>query len=259
MADYIPQGDGDFNAWQTNFVSYVSNNTAGLGLVAGDVTPLTTAQTAWNTGYAAHVTAAAAAQSARENKDAKRAAFEAAIRPLVKRLQASSSVDDGERQAMGITVRDTTPTAAGPPTTRPVASIDPSERLRHVVHFGDEELPTSKAKPQGVMGAEIWVKVGTAPPVDPSVSASPRFPSDSAVPPSVTAPSRAGRISSAWPHRSYCVGRIQMLGATSATAGSDICSQTFQMAVPWRAAGGGSGGVGRDDHPSASPRCRSPR
>jgi len=31
-----------------------------------------------------------------------------------------------------------------------------------------EATPTSKAKPAGVMGAEIWVKCGDAPPTDPS-------------------------------------------------------------------------------------------
>ncbi len=40
-------------------------------------------------------------------------------------------------------------------------------RLQHTVAFMDESTPTSKAKPAGVMGAEIWVKVGDAPPVDP--------------------------------------------------------------------------------------------
>jgi hypothetical protein len=44
MADYIPAPDADFHAWQLNFVSYASANLAALGLVAGDLTPVTTAQ-----------------------------------------------------------------------------------------------------------------------------------------------------------------------------------------------------------------------
>jgi len=167
MADYLPQADGDFNAWQTNFVTYVSANTAGLGLLPADVTPLTAAQTAWMPAYSGHVTAQATAQGARQNKDDKRAAFEGVIRPLVRRLQASPSVDDTERQAMGITVRDTVHTEQVETPTRPVATVDTSQRLRHLIHFADEGVPTSKAKPAGAMGAEIWVKIGTAP-ADPS-------------------------------------------------------------------------------------------
>ena len=167
MPDYIPPSDGQFDAWQTNFTSYVSVNQAAPGLLPADVTPLTDAQTAWTPAYSGHATAQAAAEAAREDKDGKRTAFEGVIRPLVKRLQASTTVTDTQRQAMGITVRDTTPTPVGPPTTRPVATVDTSERLRHVIEFTDEATPTSKARPAGVMGCEIWVKIGTTP-VDPS-------------------------------------------------------------------------------------------
>ena len=84
------------------------------------------------------------------------------------RLQASSEVDDAERQALGITVRDTIPTPVGPPETRPVASVDTSERLQHTISFADEATPTRRAKPAGVRGAQIWVKIGDPAPLDPS-------------------------------------------------------------------------------------------
>ena len=48
--------------------------------------------------------------------------------------------------------------------------VDTSQRLQHTIHFADESTPTSKAKPAGAMGAEIWVKVapaGDPPPADP--------------------------------------------------------------------------------------------
>ena len=41
MADYIPGGDAAFNAWLDNFVTYATANLANLGLVAGDLTPVT--------------------------------------------------------------------------------------------------------------------------------------------------------------------------------------------------------------------------
>ncbi len=169
--DYIPRADADFNAWLANFVTYANSHLPGLGLVAGDMTAVTTAQATWNTNYPALIAAQAAAQSARQAKDGARTAVEAAVRPLVRRLQASASVDDAERNALGITVPDTRPTAVGPPTTRPVVSVDTRQRLRHTIHFADASSPTSKAKPPGVMGAEVWVKVaavGQPPPADPS-------------------------------------------------------------------------------------------
>lgn len=40
-------------------------------------------------------------------------------------------------------------------------------RLQHTIHFTDESTPTRRAKPAGVIGAEVWVKVDGPPPVDP--------------------------------------------------------------------------------------------
>ena len=165
--DYIPASDAEFNAWQANFVNYANLNLANLGLVPPDLMSIMSAQGAWTPSLTAHIAAQANAQSARATKDANRTALEVLIRALVRRLQASPSVSDAERAALGITVPDTGATAAATPTTRPVCEVDTSQRLRHTIDFTDEGTPTRKAKPAGVLGAEIWVKIGPTPPVDP--------------------------------------------------------------------------------------------
>ena len=167
MPDYIPGGDAPFHAWQNNFITYVNTHLADLGLAAGDVVDLNATAATWTTDYPAHTAAQTAAQGARQAKDGARSAFEDTIRPLVRRLQASPDVDDAERAAMGITVPDREGSPEGPPKTRPVVSVDTSQRLQHTIDFADEATPTRKAKPSGVMGAEIWVKVGDPPPTDP--------------------------------------------------------------------------------------------
>lgn len=171
MPDYIPAPDADFNAWQINFITYASANLAGLGLVAGDLTPVTSQQLAWSIQYPAHITAQAGAQSARATKDATRILFEAAIRPLVARLQASPAVSDGERAALGITI-PSPGGPIGPPTTHPIIKLECGNRLQHTIHFVDSATPTKKAKPAGVLGAEIWIaltSVGSPTPTDPAV------------------------------------------------------------------------------------------
>lgn len=75
MADYIPKADAQFQIWQSNFVTYANANLVALGLVAGDMTPVTSAQTAWSSSFTAHVAAQASAQGARETKDEARAAY----------------------------------------------------------------------------------------------------------------------------------------------------------------------------------------
>lgn len=166
--DYIPNSDTEFSAWVKNFLDYLGANLTKLGLVAADLTPLETALTTWDTTYSANIAAQAAAQGTRQTKDAARNDLEALVRTLAKRLQASVAVLDADRQSLGLNVRSTTRTAAAAPTSRPVATVDTRQRLQHTVSFVDELTPTSRAKPNGVAGCEIWVKIGGAAPVDPS-------------------------------------------------------------------------------------------
>ena len=142
MSNYIPRADSEFNTWQTNFLNYVGANLASLGLTAADLTPLTTAQTSWGNDYTAHVTAQTAAASALQTKETSRDSFETSLRSLVRRLQGLPSLTDAQRAAMNITLRETTRTANAVPDTRPVATVDTSQRLRHTVSFTDERRRT---------------------------------------------------------------------------------------------------------------------
>ncbi len=42
MADYIPGADAEFHAWKQSFVAVGNANLVGLGLIAGDLTAVTT-------------------------------------------------------------------------------------------------------------------------------------------------------------------------------------------------------------------------
>ena len=170
MADYIPGSDTEFQAWASNFITYASVHAVELGIDPAVMVPIVADFTDFATKMAANVAAQQAAQAARQAKDGSRDTLESAIRQLVRQLQASGDVDDSERAALGITIPDTIPTAAGGIDTRPIGMVDTSQRLRHEIRFVDEATPTSRAKPRGVMGCEIWVKVAAqaeAPPADP--------------------------------------------------------------------------------------------
>jgi hypothetical protein len=130
------------------------------------MTPVTTNQTTFNTNFAAHIAAKNGAQAAKQAKDEGGSGLTAAIRPLVRRLRASSAVSNAEREALGITVAQGGG-PIGPPTAwggAPIASVECGARLQHTLRFVDETTPTRKAKPPGVLGVEIWNKVGNTPP-----------------------------------------------------------------------------------------------
>ena len=162
--DYIPPADADFHTWFGNLNDYANANAAALGLTPDQTAALAGAYNGWKTAFPAHTTASAAAAAAKINKDSARDAAETVLRPLVQQLQASQTVTDDQRKNMKITVRATTRTRSSAPTTMPVASVDTSQRLRHVISYKDSS--GNRAKPAGVAYCEIWVKVGTPAPTD---------------------------------------------------------------------------------------------
>ncbi|HEY0376982.1 MAG TPA: hypothetical protein VGC87_08500 [Pyrinomonadaceae bacterium] len=168
MADYIPGSDADFNSWQANFLTYINTNLTALGLTATDLLPLNTSQSDWTNNYSAHMAAQSAAEAALQTKKNTRDSFESSLRSLVRRIQGLPTLTDAQRAGMGVGRRDTPRTASSMPTTRPIGNVDTSQRLRHTINFTDETTPNSRAKPEGAMGCEIWVKVGDPAPTDPS-------------------------------------------------------------------------------------------
>ena len=85
-------------------------------------------------------------------------------RPI--RIMPAPGAPGSQRPTLGswsfITVPDKEPSPVGPTTTRPVVTVDASQRLQYTLDFTDESTSTRQAKPAGVIGAEISVKVAPA-------------------------------------------------------------------------------------------------
>lgn len=163
MADYIPLPDADFRSWAKNYV----RRAADLQLPGPIVTELQALEDDWSIRYADHLRKQDEAKAATVGKDTARAELTAKIRESAAQVQANPDVSDEQKRNAGLPVYKTGRSPAPVPATRPVVEVDTSQRLSHVVHFRDEGS-TSKAKPKGVQAAEIWCKIGDAPPADES-------------------------------------------------------------------------------------------
>ena len=171
-SNYIPRPDGNFSAWAQHYYDAVEKWWSVNGFDESELKPLKEALSAWVAAYASHVKAQAAAEGARQAKDAARAALEKEVRPVTNFVQGYPKTTDADRAEIGITVRDTSKTPTPTPTTRPLVSVDPAARLTHELRLVDEGSPTRRGKPEGVAGAEVWVKLidaGQPAPTDPSV------------------------------------------------------------------------------------------
>jgi hypothetical protein len=169
MADYIPRPDADFSTWFKNFENKTKLTPATFGLVAADIVPITAALADWDAKLLAHTDADTTAQAARVSKDGSRATAELLIRPLVRRIQASPATDDTDRETIGIPIPGANTAPSGPPTSHPMAAVH-CERLRHIISWIDS-VTNRKAKPLGVLGAELWMAltvIGAPTPTDPA-------------------------------------------------------------------------------------------
>jgi len=158
-SNYIPRPDGDFSAWANHYYDAVEKWWSVNGFDESELKPLKEALSAWAAAYPAHVAAQQRAEGARQAKDAARAALEKEVRPVTNFVQGWPKTTNADRAEMGITVRDTSPTPAPAPSSRPLALVESGQRLTHQLRLVDESTPTRRARPAGVLGAEVWVKL----------------------------------------------------------------------------------------------------
>lgn len=166
MADYIPAADPDFHNWQDNFMDYFLARATLLGLDSPDYAHLQTMKDTWDNAYPSHIMMQANARAYTEAKNTARNVYEDALRLFVRRLQILPTMTDEHRQGLGITVENTTGATTVSLLTAPVAVVDNSQRLQHLVQFFDSGTPTKRAKPAWASGCEIWVKIGDPAPID---------------------------------------------------------------------------------------------
>jgi hypothetical protein len=170
MPDFIKSNDNDYAKQLNIFTEYVKANAATVGVTPTEATGLDTARTAYTTSLGIFNTAATTANSLCQTKDTNRAAVETIHRGLNKRFQANPAITPAQKTAMQLNVPSDTRTRAAVPTTRPVATIGSGGHLRHIITYRDETTPGSKAKPAGVVGAEVWGGItaqGAPPPAAP--------------------------------------------------------------------------------------------
>lgn len=155
----IPRPDDNFTAWSAQYVESVKTFWANSGLDESDLKPLEEGQAAWAAAISKYTQAEAAYNAALEAKRDARGAFESAIRPVSAFIQTYFKTTDADRATIGITVRGDTARRAVPPATAPLVSIKLGDRLKHTLRIVDQATPLKLAKPRGVRGCEVWMKL----------------------------------------------------------------------------------------------------
>lgn len=165
MPDYIPSNDTDFTMWQANLTNIIEANMTDWGILPADFTALTGKQATWDEAFMKASNKQNRTMADVQAKDDARMPYEKEIRVFVAQWLASNTkVTNSDRERMGLTVKSGTRAPIPAPTTQPIGNIDYSVRLQHIIHYFDQTSPHKKAKPAGVHGCEIWMKIdGDAP------------------------------------------------------------------------------------------------
>jgi len=159
--DRLP--DRDLVAELNVMSNAIDGDEATYGLVAGDTLSLTSKLSTFVDALDDLDLKTAAATSAYGTRDTTRAALVEDVRMLMKKIRLGVGNDPEKLGAVGLDVYDQTPTAAPMPETAPLAVVD-YEILKHIIRFRDAANPDKRGKPKGMLGAEIWRKVGGDPP-----------------------------------------------------------------------------------------------
>jgi hypothetical protein len=160
--DRLPERDliAELRVYQTK----LTGNEATYGLAAGDTTAITNAIDAFETGCDTLDTKRAETAAARGDRDSLRDALTDLAKSQMRTARNEVGNDSPALGEINLAPYDTTQTPAGEPSGVPFALLD-FGILRHTINFRDAGTPDKRGKPAGVLGCEIWSKVGGSAPV----------------------------------------------------------------------------------------------
>ena len=147
-AEMLSSLDVAAKQWDANLADYPGVTQAMVDELKDLVTEL-------DDGLTDFVAKSAAKKASRARKDDIRARAEAKLR-RVRRIAKAGGATEAALKALG-TEHSTSRSASE--ATVPFPTVDTSNRLQHTIHWQDQAI-ASRRKPAGVMGAEIWAKIG---------------------------------------------------------------------------------------------------
>jgi len=155
--------DAEFLAWLNAFIAVVSGDLASYpGITAPMMTDLGTMRDDYADALLAHNLAQEAAKGATIAKNNTRLPAQNKVLNL-RDLTTANGVDAAKYAVLGFPSSGPSGESVSSATV-PIAIVDWSQRLKHIIDWSDASAPGVRRKPAGVDGLEIWLKIGGTPP-----------------------------------------------------------------------------------------------
>ena len=169
LPPYIPSRDSKLDLWANNFQTLIAANPALYGLMAADAVIITAAYDTWNAAYLLVTSPSTKTAMTVSAKNTARVTMLAILRPYAINISLNAGVASGDKTALGVNPRTSTPSPITPPTTNPVLYLQSAQYLSAYVRYRDSAAtPSVKAKPYGVVQIQIFAKSAAAPITDPA-------------------------------------------------------------------------------------------
>lgn len=170
LAPYIPAKDSALANWAANFSSLITASPATYGLTTGDATAIAGVETTWATAYALVTSPTTKTAATVAGKNVARTNLLATLRPYAQTVALNAGVSSGNKIALGLNPRTSTPIPITTPTTYPALTIVQALPLQHVIRYRDQlASPSVKSKPYGVTQIQIYGETSLQPITDPTL------------------------------------------------------------------------------------------
>lgn len=170
-ASYLPLRIAPYDTWALNFATLLTADPALYGLSAGDAAAVQAAYNDFAAKYAISSSLATRTSVTINDTQTSRNALSATIRAYVRLILANAGVTDGNKTALGLTIRDTHPTRIPAPGTAPVLGLIGATPGVLTLTFRDTGSSLkSRSRPAGVLMLELHMFLGTTTPATPEAT-----------------------------------------------------------------------------------------
>lgn len=165
---YIPNRDADLDGWLATFQTLVAADPPRYGLVTADSDEITSYVNTWHAALLLVQDLGTKTRGTVAAKDAAKAACLDIVRPYAMLIKQNAGVAVEDKAALGLNLRDVTPTPVPPPSLSPSLELIGASPLEHTLRFSTPiEGGASRAKPAGAIGLQLWGDISATAPAGP--------------------------------------------------------------------------------------------
>ncbi|MEM7806654.1 MAG: hypothetical protein AAF561_00915 [Planctomycetota bacterium] len=161
--DFVPTTDSKLRDFALNFFNVCATDSVAFNLQEPVLNQLDALTSDFVTKLAKAVDPMTRGTRTVFEKDKAKNALVAAIRKIARQVNGLMDVTDDQRQALGLNIRDTTPTRIDPPTVAPYVRV--TDIKSGMIHFELRQDGDLRAKPENVADALVFTHVGETAPV----------------------------------------------------------------------------------------------